>query len=55
MLSINLIFLLLNFVDTFLPDNMCNLHHTVEPLNKGHFGGSLFVLYTEVVLCSEAK
>ena len=28
---------------------------TVEPLNKGHFGSSLFVLYTEVVLCSEAK
>ena len=28
---------------------------TVEPLNKGHFGGSLFVLYTEVLLCSEAK
>ena len=29
--------------------------YTVEPLNKGHFGSSLFVLYTEVVLCSEAK
>ena len=28
---------------------------TVEPLNKGHFGSSLFVLYREVVLCSEAK
>ena len=28
---------------------------TVEPLNKGHFGSSHTVLYTEVVLCSEAE
>ena len=28
---------------------------TVEPLNKGHIGSSLFVLYREVVLCSEAN
>ena len=28
---------------------------TVEPLNKGHFGTSHFVLCKEAVLCSEVK